>query len=194
MAGHVGAMGRQALPTSRRPGLIRGARCQFMKTATGSQPRRPSSRVEWPSFGCPPRSGRGISPSSPCRVSPSLPSARQSSRCGSRTIPVAPETAAVLDAPPHDRLLILIIGSARPLSPHRASERLRQSRDKAGLSPEAPGCDLRHQDAKGTAATHLFNADPPLTRIAEVPGRSLRPATAVIEHYAPVRTLNRMPP
>lgn len=104
------------------------------------------------------------------------------------TIPVTPEMAAVLDATPRDRMLILVNASGKPLTPHRASEGLRQWRDKAGLTSAALGYDLRLQDARGTAATRLLNADVPLARIAEVMGWSVRHAAAVIEHYALVST------
>ena len=57
---------------------------------------------------------------------------------------------------------------------------------RPGLTPEAIGYDLRLQDAWGTAATRLLNADVPLARMAEVMGWSIRHAAAVIERYAQV--------
>jgi integrase len=101
-------------------------------------------------------------------------------------IPVTPAVGAVLDCTPRDRLLILVSERGKPLTPHRASEGLRQWRDKAGLTPEAVGHDLRLQDCRGTAATRLLNAGLTLKEIAMHMGWSLRHAAAVIEHYATV--------
>lgn len=69
----------------------------------------------------------------------------------------------------------------QPPTEHRASEGVRQWRDKAGLS-----ADLRLQDARGTAATRLLNAGLTLGEIASFMGWSVRHAAAVIEHYARV--------
>jgi integrase len=102
------------------------------------------------------------------------------------TIPVTPAMAAVLDATPRDRLLILTSAGGKPLTTHNASEGLRQWRDKAGLTPDALGYDLRLHDARGTAATRLLQAGLELKDIASVMGWSLRTAAAVIEHYARV--------
>ncbi|MCZ4260966.1 tyrosine-type recombinase/integrase [Limimaricola sp. G21655-S1] len=102
------------------------------------------------------------------------------------TIPVTPAMAEVLDATPRDRMLILLSERGRPLTTHRASEGLRQWRDKAGLTPAALGLDLRLQDARGTAATRLLNAGLTLAEIASHMGWSIRHAAAVIESYARV--------
>ncbi len=101
-------------------------------------------------------------------------------------IPVTTAMAALLDATPKDRLLILTSARGQPLTTHRASEGLRQWRDKAGLTPEALGYDLRLQDARGTAATTLLNAGLSLSQLASFFGWSPRFAAAVIEHYARV--------
>ena len=100
------------------------------------------------------------------------------------TIPVTPEMADLLDQTPVGQLLILVNAHGRPLTPHRASEALRQWRDKAGLKPEVVGYDLRLQDARGTAATRLLNAGLSLAEIAAHMGWSLRHAANVIERYA----------
>lgn len=102
------------------------------------------------------------------------------------TIPVTPQMGAILDATPRDRLLIPTNASGGPLTRHRASEGLRQWRDKAKLTPDTSGSDLRLQDARGTAATRLSNADLSLAEIAAHMGWSVRHAAAVIEHYARV--------
>ncbi|RWR49962.1 site-specific integrase [Sinirhodobacter ferrireducens] len=102
------------------------------------------------------------------------------------TIPVTPEMASVLDSTPRDRDLILVSAGGRPLTEHRASEGVRQWRDKAGLTPAALGFDLRLQDARGTAATRLLNAGLTLAQIASYMGWSVKHAAAVIEHYARV--------
>ncbi|WP_085639764.1 tyrosine-type recombinase/integrase [Marivita geojedonensis] len=96
-------------------------------------------------------------------------------------IPITQALAEVIDATPNDRLLILTNASGGQLTEHRASEGLRQWRDKAGLSQE-----LRLQDCRGTAATRLLNAGLSLSQIASHMGWSLRHAANVIEHYARV--------
>lgn len=96
-------------------------------------------------------------------------------------IPVTPALAEVIDATPKDKLLLLTNANGKPLTPHRASEGVRQWRDKAGLSE-----DLRLYDARGTAATRLLNAGLSLAEIANHMGWSLRFAASVIEHYARV--------
>lgn len=111
---------------------------------------------------------------------------RTNKRKRTATIPVTPEMGAILDATPRDRLLILTNASGGPLTAHRASEGLRQWRDKAGLTPEALGYELRLQDARGTAATRLLNGGLSLAEIAAHMGWSVRHAAAIIEHYARV--------
>lgn len=96
-------------------------------------------------------------------------------------IPITPALANVIDSTPRDRMLILANASGRQLTEHRASEGLRQWRDKAGLSR-----DLRLQDCRGTAATRLLDAGLSLSQIASHMGWSLRHAANVIEHYARV--------
>ncbi len=99
------------------------------------------------------------------------------------TIPVTQDLAEVLDTTPPGRLLILTNASGQALTPHRASEGVRQWRDKAGLS-----ADLRLYDARGTAATRLLNGGLTLAEIAAHMGWSVRYAANVIEHYARVST------
>lgn len=96
-------------------------------------------------------------------------------------IPITPALAQMIDATPPGRLLILVSATGLPLTEHRASEGLRQWRDKAGLS-----ADLRLQDTRGTAATRLLNAGLSLAEIANHMGWSVRHAANVIEHYARV--------
>lgn len=96
-------------------------------------------------------------------------------------IPITPELAGVIDTTPRDQLLILTNASGNQLTEHRASEGLRQWRNKAGLSR-----DLRLQDCRGTAATRLLDAGLSLSQIASHMGWSLRHAGNVIEHYARV--------
>ncbi|MEC3861197.1 tyrosine-type recombinase/integrase [Mesobacterium sp. TK19101] len=96
-------------------------------------------------------------------------------------IPITPELGKIIDATPRDRLLILTNASGNQLTEHRASEGVRQWRDKAKLSN-----DLRLYDARGTAATLLLNADLSLAEIANHMGWSVRYAANVIEHYARV--------
>jgi len=97
------------------------------------------------------------------------------------SIPVTPAMGAILDATPRTRTLILLSERGRPLTEHRASEGVRQWRDKAGLS-----ADLRLQDARGTAATNLLRIGCTLGEIAAHMGWSLRYAANVIENYAAV--------
>ncbi len=101
-------------------------------------------------------------------------------------IPVTPKMAEVLDQTPKDRLLILTNASGGRLTEHRASEGVRQWRDKSGLTPEVVGKDLRLNDARGTAATWLLRAGLSLAQIAAHMGWSLRTAADMIERYAEV--------
>lgn len=94
-------------------------------------------------------------------------------------IPITPALSKVINSTPKGRLLILTNASGNALTVHRASEGVRQWRDKAGLS-----ADLRLYDARGTAATRLLNAGLSLAQIANHMGWSLRYAANVIEHYA----------
>lgn len=96
-------------------------------------------------------------------------------------IPITQVLADVIDATPEDQLLILTNARGGQLTEHRASEGLRQWRDKSGLSQ-----DLRLQDCRGTAATRLLNAGLSLSQIASHMGWSLRHAAHVIEHNARV--------
>jgi len=96
-------------------------------------------------------------------------------------IPITLPLAEVIDATPNDRMLVLCNASGGRLTEHRASEGLRQWRDKAGLNK-----DLRLQDCRGTAATRLLHAGLSLSQIASHMGWSLRHAANVIEHYASV--------
>ncbi|WP_090026900.1 tyrosine-type recombinase/integrase [Lutimaribacter saemankumensis] len=96
-------------------------------------------------------------------------------------IPITPALAQVIDATPGGQMLILTNASGNQLTEHRASEGLRQWRDKAGLSG-----NLRLQDCRGTAATRLLSAGLSLSQIASHMGWSLRHAANVIEHYARV--------
>lgn len=101
-------------------------------------------------------------------------------------IPVTPRMAEVIDSMPKDRLLILTNATGHALTEHRASEGLRQWRDKAGLDPDTIGYDLRLNDARGTAATRLLRAGLSLAQIAACMGWSLRTAATMIERYAQV--------
>lgn len=96
-------------------------------------------------------------------------------------IPITPVLADVIDSTPGNRMLVLTNASGGQLTEHRASEGLRQWRDKSGLSSE-----LRLQDCRGTAATRLLDAGLSLSEIASHMGWSLRHAANVIEHYARV--------
>lgn len=101
-------------------------------------------------------------------------------------IPITPELANVIDDTPKDRLLILTNATGYQLTEHRASEGLRQWRDKAEVPSSEDGRQKTLQDARGTAATMLLNADLSLAKIANHMGWSIRYAANVIEHYARV--------
>lgn len=111
---------------------------------------------------------------------------RTNKRGKSAYIPVTQGMAEVLDATPDGRLLILVNAHGGALTEHRVSEGVRQWRDKAGLTPDVLGYDLRLNDARGTAATRLLRADLSLSKIAGCMGWSLRTAAAMIERYAQV--------
>lgn len=106
---------------------------------------------------------------------------RTSKRGKVADIPITPVLAEIIDETPKDRMLILTNASGTQLTEHRASEGLRQWRDKVGI-----GRELRLQDCRGTAATRLLNAGLSLSEIAGHMGWSLRHAANVIEHYAQV--------
>lgn len=101
-------------------------------------------------------------------------------------IPVTQAMANVIDETPEDRLLILTNAHGGALTEHRASEGLRQWRDKAGLLPDVIGYDLRLNDARGTAATRLLRVGLSLAQIAACMGWSIRTAALMIERYAKV--------
>ena len=101
-------------------------------------------------------------------------------------IPVTERMGRLIDETSGTQLLILTNASNLPLTTHRASEGLRQWRDKAGLDPETIGYDLRLNDARGTAATRLLREGLSLAQIAACMGWSLRTAAAMIERYARV--------
>lgn len=111
---------------------------------------------------------------------------KTSKRGISAFIPVTDRMGRLIDETPNTQLLILTNASNLPLTPHRASEGLRQWRDKAGLEPETIGYDLRLNDARGTAATRLLREGLSLAQIAACMGWSLRTAAAMIERYAKV--------
>ena len=81
-------------------------------------------------------------------------------------------------------MLILTNASGDPLAEHRVSEGLRQWRDRAGLTEEAPAYSLRSYDTRGRAATRLLNHRLNLKQIAQRNGWSLRTAGNIIEKYA----------
>lgn len=101
-------------------------------------------------------------------------------------IPITPALAKVIDATPANRLLILTNATGNPLTEHRASEGLRQWRNKAKVPLSEDGRQKTLQDTRGTAATMLLNADLSLAKIANHMGWSIRYAANVIEHYARV--------
>jgi len=96
-------------------------------------------------------------------------------------IPVTAEMGRLIDSTPSGQLLLCVSARGLPLTAHRASEGVRQWREKAGL-PD----DLRLYDARGTAATRLLRAGVPVADIAKWMGWSLRTASAMIERYAAV--------
>lgn len=96
-------------------------------------------------------------------------------------IPVTPAMAEIIDATPPDRMLILVSQRGLPLTEHRASEGVRQWKEKAGLA-HAP----RLYDARGTACTALLRAGLELDKIARIMGWSARYAAQIIETYAAI--------
>jgi len=91
---------------------------------------------------------------------------RTNKRKRTATIPVTLSMAALIVAMPADRMLILVSDRGRAMTGRHASDSLRYWRNKAGLTPEALGYDLRLQDTRGTAATRLLNAGLELAHIA----------------------------
>lgn len=106
---------------------------------------------------------------------------RTAKRSRIASIPILPEMRGILDETPADRLLILVSERGRPLTPHRASEGVRQWAAKARINP-----DLRLADARGTAATRLVRAGVAFDRVAACMGWSLRHAQEVVSHYVSI--------
>lgn len=111
---------------------------------------------------------------------------RTNKRQRTATIPVTPDMAKVIDSTPDGQFLILLSERGRPMDGRAASDGLRYWRNRAGLTPDVLGYDLRLNDTRGTAATRLLNAGLTLAEIAAHMGWSVRYAASVIEHYARV--------
>lgn len=101
-------------------------------------------------------------------------------------IPITPALAKVIDETPNDRLLILTNATGGQLTEHRASEGLREWRNKANVPTAEDGRPKSLSDTRGTAATMLLNVGLTLAEIANHMGWSIRYAASVIEHYARV--------
>ncbi|NIY80126.1 MAG: hypothetical protein HWE33_11995 [Rhodobacteraceae bacterium] len=108
---------------------------------------------------------------------------RTNKRSKIATIPVSQKLAALLDATPSDRMLILVGDKGQKLDAGSASKAVSRSRNRIPeLAPETKGFDLRLYDARGTTATRLLEAGLGLNDIASYMGWSIRYASQVIEH------------
>ncbi|MEL6978983.1 MAG: tyrosine-type recombinase/integrase [Pseudomonadota bacterium] len=103
---------------------------------------------------------------------------RTSKRQRATRIPVLPELREVIEATPPERQNILASERGLDLTPHRASEGVRQWGDKAGVNP-----DLTLNDTRGTVATRLVRAGVKMDDLAGYMAWSLRYANDVIENY-----------
>lgn len=101
-------------------------------------------------------------------------------------IPVTEALAAVIDGAPAGREFILATEKGHRWTPRYASQKIKDYRNKAGLTEEKVGYALRLQDCRGTAATRLLEAGAGLFEIATVTGWSVRYAGQMIETYAVV--------
>jgi integrase len=95
------------------------------------------------------------------------------------SIPVTPKMGELIDATPRDRLHILANASGGPfVNTNYPMKKVRDWRRKAGLRDE-----LHLHDARGTAATRLFEADASLREIATHMGWSVQHTAKMIEVY-----------
>jgi len=95
------------------------------------------------------------------------------------SIPLTDKMAEIVDATPSDRLLILVGQKGNPYQKASSIGRLvGKHRDRIGLRS-----DLRLYDARGTAATRLFEANASLREIATHMGWSVAHAAKMIETY-----------
>lgn len=95
------------------------------------------------------------------------------------SIPVTPRMARIIDETPKDRFLILANEQGQKwASQNSLGKTVSKWRDKLGIRPE-----LRLYDARGTAATRLFQADASLREISLAMGWSPAHTAKMIETY-----------
>jgi len=95
------------------------------------------------------------------------------------SIPVTPRMAALIDSTPADQSAIITNKGGQPYQHENyLGDAVSTWRDKLGLRSE-----LRLYDARGTAATRLFQAGAELREIATHMGWSIKHASEVIERY-----------
>lgn len=106
------------------------------------------------------------------------------------SLPVTPAMARVIEETPRDRLVILAGAKGRPYaSATSLGQAVHRHRDELARAAEARGEEapvrkfLRLYDARGTAATRLFQADASLREIATAMGWSVSYAARMIEVY-----------
>ncbi|MEO1503147.1 MAG: tyrosine-type recombinase/integrase [Pseudomonadota bacterium] len=106
---------------------------------------------------------------------------RTNKKSRTATIRITPTLQGIIDETPRDRLLILTNASGDRLTPHRASEGVRQWGQKLGLSEKCALADLR-----GTFFTRALRRKIELEDLARLAGWDLRYAQQVIDKYAAV--------
>lgn len=95
-------------------------------------------------------------------------------------VPITRKLRAYLDTIPSDQFLLVPGAQGGPLAdPNYLGRKVGQWRDRLGLRPE-----LHFYDARGTAATRLYQADASLRQIATAMGWSPQHTAAMIEVYA----------
>lgn len=94
-------------------------------------------------------------------------------------VPVTARAAAIIDATPPDRLLILVNEAGTQLSEGWLSKAVRKHCRRCGL-----GDRLRLYDARGTAVTRLLRAGASVEQMAQAFGWRLDTAAGMIRHYA----------
>lgn len=101
------------------------------------------------------------------------------------SIPVTRRMAVVVDATPITQLCIVVGGNGKPFAQTPSlGQAVSRRRDACGIRADQP-VDMRPrlQDARGTAATRLFEADATLREIATHMGWSIGHTSQMIETY-----------
>lgn len=106
------------------------------------------------------------------------------------SLPVTPNLERVIAETPDEQDFLIVSKTGRVLTPHRASQVIRdlklRANQAAAVDTSKVGIrdELRPYDLRGTAATNLLRAGCSLNEIAVTMGWRLRHAANIIERYA----------